>query len=193
MKEGKVYVITGISGSGKDTTFAILASYISPLVNIKWSSPMKRMMEKAYGLAPLELESRDIRNQVITGHPEGITYLEMMVRCWKVFPQIDPMLGKRQLLVDVYKMLDSGINVAFTDTRNPEEVDELVKLAEAGYQLHLLSVSGDYGTAKDSDIYVREANQRLYKVIGYYYHLENKGSIYQLDRQIQRVLHRLRG
>ncbi len=187
MNQAAIYVIQGISGAGKDTCYQILEKYVPGLLNIKWSSPMKRMMECAYSLSPGSLDGREIRHELVPGHPDGITYGELMVRCWQHFPAIDPMLGKRGLIQSVQDNLSSGTSVAFTDTRNYEEVSEVTKLA-AKYPMYLIGVTGLYGSPKTSDNNLGGLTQALYRYCYEYHHIDNSGTLQQLEDQLVRGL-----
>lgn len=183
MSQAAIYVIQGISGAGKDTCYQILQKYLPGIRNIKWSSPMKRMLESAYGLSQGVLDGREIRQELVPGHPEDITYGELMVRCWQHFPAIDPMLGKRGLIKSLQEYLKAGISVAFTDVRNNEEVSEVAKLS-VNYPMYLIGVTGLYGNTKVSDSGIKEHTKRLHRYCYEYHHIDNSGTLEQLEAQL---------
>ena len=169
-------VLMGVSGAGKDTIFSALNA-CTKMVNIKFAAPMKRMMEYVYSLPPCSLEERDLRTYRIPGHPDGITYGEMMVRCYKYFPAIDPMMMVRKVWLEAADAVKDS-PVVFTDIRNHEEVKAVLELQ---VPIYLAKVIRPGAFPKDSDLKLPTLLHELSKYATQYHRIENRGSVADLQ------------
>lgn len=109
-------VILGYSNAGKDTTAQAIAKRLPNVVNRKFSQPMKDALEMLYELPKGFLEDRHNRGRFIAHL--GITYHELMIRCWKYWNLCDPMMGKHKVINEA--IAHDGVNI-FTDIRSIPE------------------------------------------------------------------------
>lgn len=174
-------VLMGVSGAGKDTVFSALnACAGGKMVNIKFSAPMKRMMEYAYDLPPNALEDRDLRTYRIPRHPDDITYGDMMVRCYKHFPAIDPYMMARKVKKQAEESLFIRKPVCFTDIRNHEEVDVVLGL---NVPIYLAKVVRPGTVPKDSDLKLPTLLYNLAYTAKYYQRIDNNGDVSKLQAE----------
>lgn len=167
----RIVNILGVSRSGKDTLRGYLEAECKSLVSLKFSYPMKRFCEDLYGLGWGALEDPDVRSSKVPGHPEGITFLEWMVRSAKHFRAVDPNIMVTPTLRDANAVLDSGRSVVFTDCRFQNELEAIWALA-AERDLKILSIhvtrSGVVPQASDSEVLkLVAASQTMARLLGH--------------------------
>jgi hypothetical protein len=177
-----IYVFSGYSGAGKDTAAAAVPNSI----NIKFSAPAKRALEKIYTLPEGFLDDRELRQQ-IAPHSGMRTYLEVLIDFWK---HRDQLVGAdffpQQVKEQALAVLGSGQDVTITDLRNWNESAVLQDLVGLGYTLRLYWVFGGRPLLSDALSLslvqnLRDRNQRIELV----YLLNPKEGIASFQQQVR--------
>lgn len=140
-KESCIYVVMGLSGSGKDTVASNL-----DVINVKWSAYAKRFLEGCYGLASNSLDDREARLQLVPG--ESFTYLDVLKRAYEAWDIIDTKLTVRPTKEYIQTYLEDGYNVVLTDTRKYSEVEAIKELSNAGYKVCVIYIYGRLGETR---------------------------------------------
>jgi hypothetical protein len=159
-----LFIVSGVSGSGKDTVYELL-NEIVPCRNIKFSSPCKRMVEDWLDLPNESLNDNNFKSQhvinPVNNKRESFTYLDMLIEayhCWdKMYPGGYLSVGKIKKTIeeDVW-----DLNLCFTDVRKDSEI-ELIQSIQHNYDKTILfTVNGDRGNKLSTD-----GNTNIYKII----------------------------
>lgn len=157
----KILVIMGYSRVGKDSTAKELQAIAkSPLVNVKFSQPMKAVLEYLYELPSGSLNDNQYRQRVIPGSSDGTTFLDVMVRSFDSFRSLDKNIMLHRTEPRIESELAQGNSVLLTDLRTHEEAQLVARLASQ-YPLHLLRIYRLSVTPKESDRYVDELQSYL--------------------------------
>lgn len=122
----RIYVLTGLSGAGKDTLAKELIEYDEDVVQVQWSGIAKRTYENWYGIPKGSLDDREFRLQNIPGFDKS--YLQVLIDAYTKWDEIDPRLTVRPTLRYIHALLDQGHDIVITDTRKKEEADDLFNL-----------------------------------------------------------------
>jgi hypothetical protein len=143
----KVIIITGASGSGKDT----LASGLG-LPVVKFASPFKRAFESFMCLPYGFLDTSRRNDRVIdpvTGVTLDLTYLDVMVNAFKVWEQIHP----RGLTLAAVEKAWQGLPLfSITDLRKPIEVEFILSRFKQDEILHFRLLGR--GNILESDVHL---------------------------------------
>lgn len=175
----KIFILSGKSGSGKDTGAKLLSLTEKKLTNIKFSSPMKRMFEYAYSLPSGALENRELRSLKPSDCDDS--YLELMVKAFTHFRAIDPQMMIRKVMFDAKVALASGKSLVFTDMRCPEEAKAVEKLlAGRDFEVVLVLLERDGLENLESDIYLSTNRTMLSRWVDRVVEVRNNGTIEQL-------------
>ena len=177
-------VILGLSGAGKDTVAGLLGES-ETVANIKFSIPMKRMLEVAYCLPSGYLDIREARYEI---SPTGVQYLELMLRCFEHLRTIDPhiMFPGTQEAFDA--AIARGASPVFTDVRSPEETEFLRMQVDQGHQLVLWGVSRPGSRMLPSDTGLLKNLDTLTPVATYVADVYNTGTLDFLRCQVRQHL-----
>jgi hypothetical protein len=171
-------VILGPSRSGKDTTFGVLCKTLEvPLVNIKFSGPMKRVLEYMYVLPEGSMEDPGTRASEVPGLP-GVTFLDLMVRCYHAWPLMDPRMGMERSKEDVRVAQDSGVIPVFTDVRKDCEAQYIRESFDNPWVIRLYR---DSSVTLESDRFI-DSYERL---LGGAWTLINNGTIESLENSLR--------
>lgn len=144
----RIYVLTGLSGAGKDTLANALKEFDSDVVQVQWSALMKRTFENWYGIPAFSLDDREFRQTIVPGLSK--TYLQVMIDAYHKWNEIDPRLTIRPTIAGVKELLDLGKDIVITDTRKKEEADDLyslVMLERTEIDLFHVAIGGRVGEA----------------------------------------------
>lgn len=161
MSNAKVLVILGYSRVGKDTAAKeLLKLAVNPLVNTKFSKPMKVVLEYLYSLPPGALNRDYYRNLEVPSMTDGTTYLDLMVKSFDVFRGLDKNIMLHLTGPDIRLDLDYHKSVMLTDLRTHEEADLVARLASRN-PVYLLRIHRPGVTPKESDRYVDELESYL--------------------------------
>ncbi len=154
MTKAKIYVMSGLSGAGKDTCASLLDA-----TNIKFSSLGKRALEKIMDLPEGFLDDRFLRQQVAPDC-QGRTYLQVLI---DMSLHHQKFLGQdyfpRKIQSQILDCLGQGKDVVLTDVRHYSEMLMIADLNLMGYKVVPCWVLG--GTAEPSDKYSLEIMQEL--------------------------------
>jgi hypothetical protein len=148
----------GYSGAGKDTLCREMQKLIRA-ANVKWSRPMKDMFEMVYDLPAGFLDDPEKRLEKLPG--TDISYLDVMVKAFEFFPQIDPHMMTRKVTKLIKQMLMSR-TVILTDTRNFTEMYVILKFLDEGIEVIPVWINRPGITAMKSDEYQREIFDSLW-------------------------------
>lgn len=184
----RVFVLMGYSGAGKDTLCQQLLRIIDG-INLKWSRPMKDMLEAHYGLPKGFLEDRMKRLEPVPGHPDGISWLDLMIRAFHYIPMVDPLIYIRKVRQQALEALEVGQEVIFTDTRNYTELEVIQELSEK-YLIVPVWISRSGASPKDSDCYQLE----IYRLLTEKHQgrmVRNDGTIWDLERVAEELAYGL--
>lgn len=161
MSNAKVLVILGYSRVGKDTAAKeFLRVAKNPLVNTKFSGPMKVVLEYLYSLPPGALNKDYYRDLEVPGLKDGTTYLDLMVKSFDSFRGLDKNIMLHRTGPDIRLDLDYHKSVMLTDLRTQEEADLVARLASRN-PIYLLRLYRDGSKPKDSDRYVDDLETYL--------------------------------
>ncbi|MFB2876880.1 hypothetical protein [Floridanema aerugineum] len=182
-----IIVILGNSGAGKDTVTEVLKAEVGNCIVHKWSAPMKRMLEYAYDLPTGSLEDREIRSQEVPDMP-GVTYLDLMVRCFEFFPKIDPLMMIRKVFRAIQSdVKNKGKIVISNDLRNPLEAEAIANLA-IYYPLHIIRVERKGCKGLKSDKFLKTNYQTLLKVAKTAHIVNNNGTLNDLKQATKMLI-----
>lgn len=186
LKPKLVLVITGVSGSGKDT----IASYLTGQYwfrNVKFSGETKRHIEDCLCLPEGSMDDREFRTKLvrnpITGENESFTYLDILIQEYRY--RVSSATPWLTVLATGEKILFGTQPVAITDTRSPWEAKSLRSL-ERKNQICLkhIRVYGR-GVALESDEYLTK-NEEILPV---QYFINNRSTLTELHENIDVMLH----
>lgn len=181
-----IIAVLGYSDSGKDSVATMLNKVLGAR-NIKWSAPMKHMLEYVYNLPEGILEDKTFRSTLVPGHPDSITWSELMVRCFEYFPKIDPHMMLQRVRLDIKTCLQNSTPVVLTDTRNLTEVHHICQLS-AITPLYTVALSRDEAKMKPSD---RGLNRNLSELVTFSrmsFHINNNGSLEDLQATVNKLI-----
>jgi hypothetical protein len=130
----------GYSGAGKDSLCKAIQG-LTQASNIKWSRPAKDMFERHYDLPDGFLDDPLKRLEVVPEHPDGITWLDLMIRSKTHLLAIDPLFCIRKVRKIARFHLGSGRDIIFTDTRNYQEAKAISDELAYEHQVTLVWVS----------------------------------------------------
>lgn len=181
-----IYNIMGFSDAGKDTVTLELLKHVKAR-SIKWSRPMKNMLEQVYGLRAGILDDKDFRQQVISTHPDRITWAELMIRCYHYFPMIDPDMMTQAVRKQMAYVLGQGFDVLLTDTRNHTEALEIEDYSSA-VNLVNIWVHRPGIKPKESDLAQEDIFNRLQPYAIVNHAIINDGSLEKLRVKVQEVI-----
>lgn len=155
MSKGTVFVVLGLSGAGKDIVYEVLRRERElpdrEVHNIKFSGLMKRTFEQWYDVPKGSFDDREFREQLVPG--TDMTYLDVMVKAYHAWENIDPLLTVRPTIQQAQTLLENGHDVVITDCRKMGEAKAIVDIHQCGYNLRLIHVYGRVGeTRKSSDV-----------------------------------------
>ena len=180
--------IVGVSRAGKGTLANILHDQLSRqhlrVERFKFSSPMKRWFEETYGLYEGAFEVPEVRSSKVPGHPDGITYLDLMIRASKHLLAIDPRIMTLALDPEVRHIIKWSDVQIFDDCRFPAEVDYLLDLQKQGHRLINVHIYRSGTEALESDRYLLPNCFRL-SSLSEFHTLPNLGSLGDLERSTQ--------
>lgn len=183
----QLLVILGVSRSGKDT-LAKIALSVSPGTNVKFSAPMKRVYEYLYDLPEGSLDDDQTRFLEVPGLP-GVTYLDIMIRAFKTWPQVDPYLCIRKTRKTIDSALSQGLSVVFTDIRNPAEVETLKDvIRNTDVPLRVIRLDRETAKEKASDVHLETSFRELSNLAITTGTLSNNGSVEDLERAYRSFL-----
>lgn len=182
-----VVVVLGYSDAGKDT-FAEAFSKYSRIVNVKFSAPMKVMLETVYNLPKGVLECKTFRSTLVPGHRDSITWSELMVRCFEYFPKIDSNMMLQNVSTITQEALDNQVPVVFTDVRNSIEVEYIIRLSQR-YPLYTIALSRDSASPKVSDKGLKRNLSELILYSTRSYNLYNDGTKQDLQDMACKLWH----
>jgi len=185
----KIYVLMGYSGAGKDSLYKemIKVGTGTALANIKWSSPMKKTIADIYDIPREWLDNPVKRLQKVPNHPDGITWLDLMIRCFEHFPQIDPNMMTQKVRREIALWLDNGNSVCLTDTRNFAEL-EVIKVFAKEYPVVLVWVSSPRETFRESDRYQRDIFKAINRINLITHNVYNGGIKEDLAHEARRII-----
>lgn len=181
MKNG-IFLILGESGSGKDTLGNFIAERLDYEL-MKFSAPCKRFWEKVYQLPKYSLDDRQFREQErldIYGQPAGETYLDVLVKSYHNFLDVDPQVMIRLIELDILTNQQKGRGMVFTDVRTKEELDFLLTYWEL-VPFSVIHIKSKRSTKLSSDLNL----ERNLEVLKGYLHpivMENNGTIEALQK-----------
>lgn len=183
----KLYVVFGLSGAGKDTVYELLRDELGSenCVNVKFSGLMKCTFEEWYGVPAGSFDDREFRERFVPGR--NVTYLDVMVKAYHAWDEIDPALTVRPTERLIRQHLESGVNVVVTDCRKHTEAESLVAVGYE-YGVEVVYVYGRVGEMrKSSDMLMEELRDRVVCVTDIQTHLElvNTGDIRHLIKQMK--------
>jgi hypothetical protein len=138
-----IFVVTGNSNSGKDTTTIGIKNAYPAVEVIKFSQPMKQLLANQNGFDASLLESREFRNQLIPSYLEvGIekTWLEKMVEFYRYVKIHEPTWSIDQVAERVHGLISNGVPLLFNDVRSLVELEFIKRLAE-NYGYHIVHVA----------------------------------------------------
>ncbi len=185
---GKMYILMAYSGAGKDSLAREIQKLI-PAVNIKWSRPMKDMFDLVYGLPPGFLDDPVLRLQLVPGHPEGITWLDLMIRAYVYFPKLDPNMMIQKVIRDIRRALSDGEAVILTDTRNLTEEAIIRQLYDEGHQIYLVEIKRPNVLPKASDQLCEDITWKIVRYSSDEFLVKNNGDIEQLRLAAQDIVY----
>ncbi len=137
-----IIAIIAPSRSGKDTLASML-----PGKNIKFSSPMKRVLEEWGGLPEGALEQDEYRNAELPFTP-GKTYLDALIATYHFFLDYAPLLPKAPVIKEMKYLLKWKKPIICTDIRMMEEAQLIVDLKAPIFTVRL-SREGSEGESSD--------------------------------------------
>lgn len=182
-----ILVILGVSRSGKDTLCRI-ALEENPGVNIKFSGPMKRTYEYLYDLPEGSLDDYHTRFLEVPNLP-GVTYLDIMIRAFETWPQVDPYLCIRKTRKAIDSALSQDLSVVFTDIRNPAEVETLKDVINnTDVPLKVIRLNRETAKGKASDKHLEESYRQLKPLAITAGTLDNNGTVAELRAKYQAFL-----
>jgi hypothetical protein len=159
-------IVLGNSNSGKDTVFSLLSDRFD-VANFKFSSPMKAALEMLYTLPKGALEDKAFRNTLVPHL--GVTWNDLMIKCWEHWNQVDPWMGKQKVIKDAIWVEHLPV---FTDIRH---IMEFAKVRHSFNPL-VIHLVRDEAEAKPSDVNVPIFLEQL----DWYWTVKNNGSIEDL-------------
>lgn len=184
----RVFVVMGYSGAGKDTLCQQLLRIIDG-VNLKWSRPMKDMLEAHYNLPLGFLDDRMKRLEPVPNHPDGISWLDLMIRAFHHLPAIDPLICVRKVKQQAIEALKAGKEVVFTDTRNHTELEVIQEISQ-DYLVVPVWISRPGVCPKESDCHQLE----IYRLLSEKHQghmVNNNGTIWALEEIAKRIAYDL--
>jgi hypothetical protein len=138
-----IFVVTGNSNSGKDTTTIGIKNAYPWVEVIKFSQPMKQLLANQNGFDVNLLENREFRSQLIPSYLEvGIekTWLEEMVDFYNYVKIQEPTWSIDQVAEKVHKLMSFVTPLVFNDMRSLVELEFIKRLAE-DYEYPVVHVS----------------------------------------------------
>lgn len=178
-----IYVVLGYSRTGKDT----VAKWLNKnrgAVTVKFSGPMKRIVEKQNNLPHLALEDNAYRNAKVKdafGDETDQTYLDLMLAAFEHWLAVDPHCMLKSVKNTLESLLAEKKLIVMNDLRNLEEA-RLVQYVLDKYdaKLTLVVMRRDGVKPKTSDRYIGEIYSRLAKLADREVIIQNNGSIENL-------------
>lgn len=184
----KVYVVMGYSNAGKDTVYQIMQKALHySTVNIKFAAPMKAILEFHYDLPVGFLENRQKRQELVPGHPDEITWGELMIRCFRCFPRIDQTMMVRKVQRQVEAYIRQGYCPIFTDVRNYSECFFIRDMAARGRRIIPIWIERPGTVPKTSDLHQDRIFEYLKQSHGSY-HIVNDSGIPELTAKVKEVI-----
>lgn len=180
-----IYNLMGYSDSGKDTVAGIIQEY-ERAINVKWSRPMKDMLEMVYSIPKGSLDDKEFRKQIVPGHT--INWSELMIRCYFQFPEIDPNMMIQKTIRKIKYSLIAGTSVIITDTRNITEGDTIKTLLNNSCGLVNIWLHRPGISPKASDKVQPHIYQSLAEHTKHNYTVINDGTLEQLTSKIEAIL-----
>jgi hypothetical protein len=177
-----IYVVTGISGAGKDTVSDIIKAkfqYYNTRI-IKFAQPVKSFLEHVYDLPEGYL------NTLGKYEPcplPGMNWNDLLVKWWEFTPRLDPYMWLRQTRAEVDKALKGGANIIFNDVRNLKEVEYLEALA-LNVPMCVIRVWRPGAIALPSDEHLQEVELRLSRVALVSRAVVNNGTLEDLRQAV---------
>lgn len=185
-----IYVVMGFSDAGKDSVAKAIQNVSKTTSNIKWSSPMKGMIEYAYGLPEGALNDKEFRVKEVPTLP-GVTWNDLMIRCFHHFPQIDPKMMIQKVNKQIETVLSNALDIVITDTRNYSELEEIQRFYfKYLYKVKVIPiwVHSPFETKKESDKYQGNIFYSLSQLTGIRHIIANTGTIEDLSNKVQEVI-----
>lgn len=181
---GKQFVILGLSGAGKDTIAELLIKHRrTRCYNLKWSALAKTTLAQWYDVAEEYFTDPVKRTEQVPG--ENFTYLDVLVKAYHAWQEIDPKLTVRPTVKHI-KTIISTSDIIYTDTRSLAEAEAIAQLAHEHFT-HVIHVFG-------SAIEYRQSSDRMLEDIKYhlalncpvfdYHRMYNGGSIRDLSSSL---------
>lgn len=166
-----VFLIMGLTHSGKDSIARIIQTYYPDFENIKFSGAMKRAVESIYGLEPGA--SEHVKYDRI--YPDSdLTYLDVMVGFWRYVPKID----ERMMLQAAYRQASKSDRLLFTDVRSDYELDWV----EAQYpNYEVIYVTSPNAKPRESDSNLCHLVQRAMENSLTNFYINNDGDLDHLE------------
>lgn len=151
----RIYVLSGVSGAGKDMLAKYLMEFDNDVVLVQWSAIAKRTYERWYNIPKGSLDDREFRLRQIPGMDK--TYLQVLIDAYHAWNDIDPRLTIRPTLRVINRLLKDGKDVVITDTRKKEEADDLVELVNRSrvielFNVHVFGREGEAALSSDDNL-----------------------------------------
>lgn len=191
MRNNKLIVVFGASGSGKDT-FAQLLMNKYHCLERKFAAPMKRVIEGWYCLEPNVLDTQEGKAMPLPGG-SGKTFGDLLVGCYHFWQQYDDAMTARGVARDIEHLLvTSPWSVVVTDLRKKCEAELVLEVVKrSGALLVLVSIWGR-GELLSSDREQAWCEDYLYENYGIRpYRINNSGSKDDLVNEVQEFVNSL--
>ena len=184
-----IFVITGYSRAGKDSTADALTDLLDDSIRIKFAAPAKRAFEDWFDLPTYSLESERYKNACVVSPATGetnynVSYLDVLRSAFYKWDEIYPGLTVGKAM----RNASSDANLLFTDIRKQIELDAVIAYSKKhNMPICLLHVCRDGVTkVKGVDDFVDDMLYLDFE--SEYYRVLNNGSIEELEARVELYL-----